>query len=116
MKIVIKARTLKHAYARLRVAGFRVIADEEGNPLGKIEETCERCCTPHLTLDSGDVVFTVNVSEDKINKIPENETPNFQVLWREDQNTDEEWPMFTLSGVDAEGNPITWQQGAGRIA
>ena len=97
MKIVIRAKSLKHAYARLRVAGFRVIADEEGNPLGKIEETCERCCTPHLTLDSGDVVFTVDIASEKAGKIPDNDTPNFGVIWREDQNTDEEWPMFTLT-------------------
>lgn len=35
----------------------------------------------------GDVVFTVDITKDKIDKIPENDTPNFEVIWRQDDIT-----------------------------
>lgn len=110
MICVLKAKSLKHAYARLRVAGLRVNVDDLDEPKGKIEEACERTCTPHLLLDGGDVVFSIRVNPENVAKIPTNDTPNFGVIWRADQNTEEEWPHFTITTADG---PMT--VGATRI-
>lgn len=94
--IVIRAKSISHAYARLRVAGLRVVVDENDNPVGKIEETCERCCSPAMTIKGGDVVFAVRIDASKADKIPSNDTPNFGVVWRSDEDDMSTYPVFEL--------------------
>jgi len=106
MIIVCKGKSISHIYSRLRVAGLRVVVDENDEPTGRVEESCEMCATPPLVVADGDLVMTFMLPDSKANKIPQNDTPNFAVVWRSDIDTEETWPLFTVE----EG-----QQAAGRI-
>ncbi len=123
MKIVVKAKDDKHAFARLKVAGLRVnVEDDEGNKIRR-EDQMERCLTPSLLCTDGDVVFTTDIREDYIDKIPTVGTPNFEVVWREDdhsfgddQDQQHPWPTFEVDTFDENGDKDgTTMQGVGRI-
>ena len=84
MRIVIKAITFDHAYNRMRVAGMKAQqTDGEGRAL-PYEYMVEKCVRPPIECADGQVVFVVNAELDHVDRIPENDTPNFDVMWRED--------------------------------
>ncbi len=96
MKIIVKAKDFAHAAARMNVAGLRVrdAFDGEGNPVPR-EALIEDCLTYDMTCTDGDVVFSCDVDDDYMDKIPTNDSPNFTVEWREDDLVD-----------DGEGNMV----------
>ena len=95
MIIAIIAKDFDHAYNRLRVAGIRADVDDgEGNPV-KPEYIFEKCSTPLLLCSDTQVAFAIDIDFSRVDKIPENETPNFEVVWREDDVVPRPWPSVT---------------------
>ncbi len=124
-KIVCIGKDDDHIFDRLRVTGMRVEKeDSEGNKIRR-EDQIENCLTPSLLLSDGDVVLTTDVSDEFVDKIPTEITPNFGVVWREDDFTypdgeggftQHPWPEFEVDVFDEFGAVTgTKMQCAGRI-
>lgn len=129
--VVIKTGSLTSCNARLKQLGI-VVNDFPS----KVEQTYELVNTPILEDASGDLWFTIRMSEEQAAKLPRNDTPNFAVPWKSNDVTydtgqvDEEgnpiysqhpWPMVTVSypELDENGVPtgvtLERQQGVGKI-
>jgi hypothetical protein len=124
MKIIIKAKDFQHAAARMQVAGLRYRPDhDDGSPM-KREHQLERCVTPDLVCTDGQIAFAVDIADERVDKIPTNDSPQFEVRWREDDLVDDgegnmvqvEKPTFEVDMFDEFGVKTgTRQQLAGDI-
>ena len=83
------------------------------------EEEIAVCSTPQLVTTNG-IVRSVILTDEQYALLPGVTSPDFLLDWtEEDIDADENplpWPTYTVNGVDMNGNPITWQQGAGAFA
>lgn len=125
--IVIKTGNLVSCNARLKQLGIvvRDELDDDGNKR-TIEQRYETCSTPMLEdVLTGDLHFTVRLSEEQADKLPKNDTPNFTVVYDSRELLDDgegnlvpmEWPTAAANTYDEEGNITgTRQQMVGKIA
>jgi hypothetical protein len=124
VNIAVETSNVTTAFNRLQVLGLDVrdAIDGDRNHV-KIEDRLGICNTPILEGLNGKYYFTFRVEDDFSSHIPNQDTPNFAVLWRSDEvcGTEEEpevcpWPMVEVQSYDKDGLPDgTHMQGIGTI-
>jgi len=111
--IVIKTGNFTSCNVRLKQLGLvvRDEMDDEGNKR-TIEQRYEIVNTPMLEDTSGDLYFTIRLSEEQADKLPKNDTPNYFIIYDSRELIEDgegsmipmDWPIVEINTYDEKGN------------
>lgn len=100
--------------ARMKQLNF-LIRNETDEETGKPRKLWQRinapCTLSMLEIPNGDFVFTARFTPEEMDRLPKQDTPNFEVIWASDEFDGEgnllPLPLFNIEqpNYDADGNP-----------
>lgn len=108
MVIIVKTDDEEAAFASFASNGVEVKGINETNREARIS----RCLTPSFICPDGNYIFSIDMLDSDISKIPNDSPPTVEIVWREDSGEDEpEWemsydpPVFETP-LDENGDPL----------